>query len=201
MHTRTLPYTAFLCAVACSLLAGCMSKPEPTRYYTLGDAQPVSKTVGKTLIALGPMEIPEYLNRQEIVIRDDTNLALLRFDHWAEPLNVAVKRHLADELNVLVDDAFVYPFPALIGLRQQYQISGVISAFEANQGGEIRLTVRWGIISRDKSVVSEPRKSTYTSTLAGVDDITAVTAGMTGLLDEFAADIAAVLTEMDLTAQ
>jgi len=200
MSIRTLQFKLFLYMLAGSLITGCFNQREATRYYTLGDTQPVSQTVGNILIALGPMEIPEYLNRQEIVIRKgETSLTMLRFDRWAEPLDVAVKRHLSDELNAQLEYAFVFPFPALTGLEREYQVSGIISAFEADEDGNIRLTVRWGIIDKNQISVIRPRKSVYTTVIERPDDIPAVAAGMTRLLDEFAADIAAGLESLELS--
>ena len=80
-------------------LSGCGGSSAPSKFYLLSslaksDAQtrnpesPVRLAVG-----VGPVEVPAYLDRPQIVTRLSLNtLRLAEFDKWAEPLKDTVSR-------------------------------------------------------------------------------------------------------------
>jgi uncharacterized lipoprotein YmbA len=81
-------------------LAGC-SSPE-NKYFTLSAAEPAAPTgqavTGRT-IAIDDIQIPAYLDRPQIVIKQDTNRADVReYERWVEPLDGMIRRVLAADL-------------------------------------------------------------------------------------------------------
>ena len=55
------------------------------------------------VIGVGPITVPKYLDRPQIVTRSGRNqLALGEFDRWAEPLQDNVLRVLAENLAFLI---------------------------------------------------------------------------------------------------
>ena len=80
-----------------ALAAGCARTP-PAQYYLL--QAPAATTVGTASgprIGLGPVRLPEYLDRPQIVSwASATRLELSNSHRWAEPLQQSVARALLD---------------------------------------------------------------------------------------------------------
>lgn len=98
--------TPVLTILGCSLLMGCSHSPHKN-YYLLNAVSLAPQTRAtppqaiSQFIGIGPIEIADYLNRQQIVFNSasesaiKTNLTLADNDYWAEPLAKAVARVLA----------------------------------------------------------------------------------------------------------
>src|SRR5512137_3062027 len=87
-----LPRTLVPVAVAICL-AGCATSPT-ARFYTLTPISPQEAKVSSgaavspVSISIAPVEIPDYLDRPQIVTRDGLNeLRLAEFDRWAGSLS------------------------------------------------------------------------------------------------------------------
>src|SRR5262249_45023810 len=95
--------------LACIGLAGC-AVSDPTQYYTLGQpaarntesramaSTPRSSMAASTVsIGVGPVIMPSYLDRTQIVTRTAADqLDLANFHRWAEPLQEGIVRVLAE---------------------------------------------------------------------------------------------------------
>ena len=72
-------------------LAGCMSVADPTKHYVLSPTSPRDPTptssASSVAVGVGPVLIPGYLDRVQIVTRDaNDEVAVAMYDRWAEPL-------------------------------------------------------------------------------------------------------------------
>src|SRR5262245_27955865 len=106
-------------------LGACTSSP--ARFYLL-TTQAVSETPlppevsHGPVIGVGPITLPKYLDRPQIVTRVDHNqLALSEFERWAEPLQDNITRVLGEYLALLVptDQALLRPWPPSAALDYQ----------------------------------------------------------------------------------
>ena len=78
-----------LCCLSVLTLTGCLGTSKAPNFYTF-DTQPVETSKSELALAVGPFELPEYLNRPQIVIRgEDEQLIVRQFDRWGEPLQRA----------------------------------------------------------------------------------------------------------------
>ena len=81
-------------------LAGC-SSPE-NKYFTLSatdTTQPAGQAGPARTIAIDDISIPAYLDRPQIVVRQDANRADIReYERWMEPLDSMIRRVLAADL-------------------------------------------------------------------------------------------------------
>ncbi|MGD0958451.1 MAG: PqiC family protein [Methylomonas sp.] len=147
---------AFLLALP---LAACSSAP-PTRLYML-NAETVAATDGgrdfnpKLLVGLGPIHLPDYLNRPQIVIAESENRYRLdEHDRWAEQLGDNIGRALAQFLanRLPAEQVLRYPWPQ----RQliDYQISIDIFQFHQTADKSSRLQAQWRINHREQTLVS-----------------------------------------------
>jgi hypothetical protein len=133
------------------LICGCASKPP--NYYVLHSLQseaPGVKTVAPESdlsIGVGPITIPEYLDRPQIVTRSTPdNLQLSEFDKWAESLAKNLTRVLAENLAVLLSTDRVELFPWVSSAQVQYQVTVDVMQFERMPDGKVTLAARWNVL-------------------------------------------------------
>jgi uncharacterized protein len=131
-------------------LGACASTP--SRFYVL-NTLPASETVPATaadrgpVIGVGPITLPKYLDRPQIVTRASRHqLALGEFDRWAEPLQDNISRVLAENLGRLIptDHLLLQTWPRSASL--DYQVSMEVRQFDGWLGGESTLLARWSIL-------------------------------------------------------
>jgi uncharacterized lipoprotein YmbA len=127
-------------------------------------------------IGLGPVTLPQYLDRPQIVSRASrAKLNLGEFDQWAAPLKGSVASVLAENVSMLAptDHIAVYPWPRSTPI--DYQIAVDITRFDGTMGGEVLLLARWSIVGNDgKELVK--KKSRFKQQVASPDYEATVTA-------------------------
>lgn len=121
------------------VLAGCSvlePRPDASRYFLLRSlAAPAAGPALATLtLGVGPVTVPEYLDRPEMV--DLVDLYEVRYsaqNRWIEPLGIQLRRTLGENLDTLLDpDAVIYhPWYASDGVDLQVEIDfGVLRLHE-----------------------------------------------------------------------
>ncbi len=175
-------------------LAGCAGS-EPVRYYVLS-AVPVAVQTGPggavgqdTAVGVGPVELPEYLDRPQIVTRTSRNeLSMADFDRWAESLKDNTLRVLAENLAALLPSQRVTVYPWKRATPVDYQVTVQVSRFDRLENGESVLAARWRVLDGGgRELLS--RMSTYRETPAG-PDYAATVAAMNQNLEAFSRDVA-----------
>ncbi len=167
-------------AVVLAGVAGCASSP-PTRLYVLAPLQGVGTQTpamesgkGRT-VGLRRVELPDYLDRPQIVTRTGPNtLQLAEFDRWAAPLKESFTRVLAENLVTLLPTNRIAVFPWTRTTPIDYEVSVEVIRFEGTLGAECVLVARWHIfgdaekviVSKGSSRRTEPAGSNYESLVA-----------------------------------
>lgn len=178
------------------LLAACASSP-PTRFYVLSTlpqpAQPVGYAAGQEIaVGVGPVELPEYLDRSQLVTRSGQNeLNLAEFDRWGESLKDNAAQVLAENLAVLLPSKKISTYPWKRSTLIQYQVTAKITRFDHTLGGETALDVRWAVLAADGAELFS-RQSHYAESPAG-DDAAATVAAMNRALAQFSREVASTL--------
>ena len=81
------------------LLVGACGNPPRERFYTLDAPEPPVAADGAPSIAVGPVSVPELVDRPQLVVRLGANqVALEEQARWAEPLRGAIARVVAANL-------------------------------------------------------------------------------------------------------
>jgi hypothetical protein len=149
---------AFLAGLMLLTLAGCGTS-EPSRLYTLsglpftaGSIQPASTSA--LAIGIGPVTLPLYLDRPQIVRRTSPNrLEIAEFDRWAEPLSNTVPRILAENIGLLLLSEKVYVLPRRRRLPLDLTVEVDISSFEPMSDGTAVLAASWHIFAQSDAPV------------------------------------------------
>ena len=145
------PLAGFLILMAA--LAGC-GQTEASRLYTLSpvaEVEPLANVDPQLSIGVGPVTLPQYLDRPQIVVRLSPNrLELSEFDRWAEPLGNTVPRILAANLSALLGTERVYVLPQIRRRPTDLNVAVDISQFEPTATGPASLVARWEIFNEDE---------------------------------------------------
>src|SRR5512137_2148110 len=100
MH-RPITVMMTLC-MALSLLSGC-SSPRVTFYTLNAAATPVAAGPVIGSVAIGPVTLPDLLNRPQLVVRTGVNrVDILETHRWAESLRSEIPRIIAEDLALLL---------------------------------------------------------------------------------------------------
>jgi hypothetical protein len=203
-HRRLLGLVAFIG------LAGC-AVSDPTQYYTLGQptvrttesgaSAATSRSRGAEIdivgIGVGPVIMPSYLARSQIVTRTGTDqVDLSMFNRWAEPLQDGIARVLAEEIGARVptERIVMFPWRGVVARAIQYQVVVVVVRFDGRPGGDITLDTRWRILGTNGDELAFKR-STVVQPTAGPDYeslVAAMTRALLTLGQEIASEIRAM---------
>jgi uncharacterized lipoprotein YmbA len=168
-----------LCAVVW-VISGCLGLVQgtqtPTKFYVLHSLQssaikvPAMAELAQTSIGIGPVRLPQYLDRPQIVTRASQNqLRLAEFAQWAEPIRVNFSRVLAENLGILLAPQNISLFPWLKTTRVDYQIVLEITRFDGGQGDSALLRASWSIFAGDGTKMLVNKYSSYREPIETAD--------------------------------
>jgi uncharacterized lipoprotein YmbA len=148
------------------------------------------------IIGVGPVELPEHLERPQIVTKiGSSELHFSEFNRWAGPLEKNFSRVLAENLSILLstDKVLVYPWIGTLEVKRQLRVN--IHQFGSLPGGEVLLKVLWGIKDEDGKFLFSVKKSSF-STPAGKGYPEMVEA-MNRVLVDFSREVAKEIASKD----
>jgi hypothetical protein len=171
IRDRFLQKTSMLVLFTAFLLTGCGSSPPPVEFYTLNSISAMTPQVNPAVpdqniaIGIGPIEIPEILDRPQIVTRTGPNkLKVDEFNRWAGPLKSGFAQVLAENISLLLATDHVAVYPWEIDFKPHYRIALDIRYFEGQMGENVLLDVVWRVSGQEgqkiqaakTSVIKEP---------------------------------------------
>lgn len=171
---------SILFGLVCIGTTACISlgpKADPTRFFTLTPlarseeaAHQSSLGPGTVILGVGPITLPGYLDREQLVTRvSETRFDVAENDRWAEPLGGDVARVLSQNLAALLGDRVrLYPWPN--NQQPTYQVEIEVLRFEADTTRNAQLAARWTLrdvagretLSVRESRLAEPVKGSTT---------------------------------------
>jgi uncharacterized lipoprotein YmbA len=129
--------------LALLLMAGCGSSPK-ANFYTLGGSPQPVKTAATAPyhVAIGPISVPEMLDRPQIVTRISPNqVTFNESERWAEPLKNAIPRLLAEQLAQRLEARIsVYPQAAN---DKDMSLNLTLLHFESQPGEAATVELQW----------------------------------------------------------
>jgi uncharacterized protein len=155
MHRLLRSCVLALCGVALLVLSGCLGSP-PTQWYlvpplTSPDTAPPASVGQRDLtLGVGPVAVPPYLDRPQLVTRTSrAKLVLADLDQWAGPLQDSIARVLAENLSLLIptERVVLHPWPRTIDPDSQVTVE--VWQFERVPGNQVVMVARWSLLDRD----------------------------------------------------
>jgi uncharacterized lipoprotein YmbA len=150
-------------------------------------------------IGIGPVTLPQYLERPQIVTRLSSNeMKLADFDQWAEPLKDNFTRVMAENLSAMLCADAMAIFPWTGSTPVDYQIQVEVIRLDGTLGGEVVMTARWAIMGEDSRKLLYTTTSSYRAPVADSDDYTPFVAAQSRLVEKFSQDVAEAIREVML---
>jgi uncharacterized lipoprotein YmbA len=177
-------------------LYGCMARPTvPTNFFML--APLAAKTSGEAgegriLVAVKTVQIPGYLDRPQIVTRqNEMEYQLAEFNRWAEALGDTLTRVIAENLSQLLSAASVEVLPAANSIAFDYSIEVEVLRLDGRLGEQVTLSARWAIFGPDEDLILL-RKSEHREA-AGDDSYRGLVTAQSRTVEKLSRDITAAM--------
>jgi len=150
LRKRLIFLAIALAASGCSILA---PRPDFTRFYVLAAlATPPADLDSDLSIAIGPLIVPDYLQRYEMVHRkSNTELKYTDNARWAETLPDGLGRTVAENVALLVGTKRVIVYPAPLSGTPDFSVPIEIIRFEPAPDGRVNLVARWVVRNEARS--------------------------------------------------
>jgi len=163
MRTNILDQRALLAILSFAvILTGCAGSPS-SKFYQLVSIPLQSRTSvtrdglprDSLAIAVGPVRMPDYLDRPQIVTRSGKNeLKLSEFHRWAGSLERDVNRVLAEDISSLLPSDRFYVVRWTPDweshVPSSFRVEILVDRFEGTLGDSVLLKAQWGLLDKDR---------------------------------------------------
>lgn len=193
MALRPLIRALLMTILSVTLLSACVTLTSPSsQLYTLNASNngapplPEHNNPQRPVLAVGPVDLPDYLRRPQIVSREGENrIKVAEFDRWAAPLNEQVERVLAENLGARM------PGMVVVNYREQrfkprYRLSMSVERFERQDGKRVQLAGRWTLANAETGAVLQTHRDSFDVSLEGDESYEATVAAQSKALAELA---------------
>jgi uncharacterized lipoprotein YmbA len=179
-------------------LAGCLGGQSPsTNFYMLSPLGPsqagesAASAEGRIHVGLETVVIPEYLNRNEIVLNlDNTIYQFAEFNQWAEPLDANLTRVLEENLtNLLQDDSIEVIRASESSIPLDYRLEVDVLRLDGNLGDQVTLIVQWALLETEEDGLILMRRTKYKA-LAADETVKELVLAKSRVVEELSRDMA-----------
>ena len=186
---RYINFLLIICVLT-AILAGCFGTSPNSRFYTLAPQENRSApetTMLDTAVAVGPVTIPDYLDRRQIVTRSGQNeIVFSEFDRWGGSLEGEITRvlaaNLANRLNSIHVAVFPWRFIPPANVRTVYRIPVNIARFDGTLGDKVVLNAMWTVfvkgakleetvLTKETTITEEVRDKSYEALVAAMGKV------------------------------
>lgn len=147
---------ALSAALSAALLAGGCASTSPESFYTLrpvaaaaAPAASVASAAPAYSLVVGPVRVPEIVDRPQLVVRKDGNeVAVLEQQRWAQPLQAEIAQALSADLAARLPQARVIPDRDAGSARADVRVTVDVTRFDAVPGAFVMVESLWTIRRR-----------------------------------------------------
>ena len=119
----------------CAALAACAVSSPPIQYLQLSAGTVTMPGQGTLTVAVDAIAVPDYLLRNELLLRDSAYSLRYRADRrWAEPLDLGIQRVLARRLAAELGTRQVSAFPEVARTPPDWELRVSVQRFEILEG-------------------------------------------------------------------
>lgn len=196
-NAANLITTSLIAAIAISGCTVLAPQPDRAKYFVLapvqnegGVGQLANAAAGKSFaIGVGPVTIPRYLERPEVVTRvSETELSVSDTDRWAEPLETSAASVLRRDLSRQLARAQIISFPWPLKRRIDYRVKVDFHSLECTVAGNAVVDATWTIQNGTDGSTVQSGSTRFTAP-SGKDERSASAALSRGIA-QVSADIA-----------
>ncbi|MBI2799270.1 MAG: membrane integrity-associated transporter subunit PqiC [Gammaproteobacteria bacterium] len=133
------------------VLTSCARTP-PSHFYALestassGGVHPPRMMPANTTVYIGPVTVPEAIDRPQLVVRQtDNELGVLEGQRWVEPLKIAIGRVLATTLTAELGNTVVGAYPGTALTDAVYRVQVDVQKIDISSSGSISFDAVWSV--------------------------------------------------------
>ena len=137
--------------IGMALLSACASPP--SHFYTLSPIRELAapSPPSSVSVAVGPVTIPESVNRPELVVQVGPNqVALDELNRWAASLQAEIQRVLIENLTQLLGTPSVSRYPQGSITSPDFRVRIEVLRFESAPGNAAFLDVIWTVQGKEE---------------------------------------------------
>ena len=180
-------------------LGACGTTP-PTKFFLLtpipATAAPATSGDHELRLGIGPINLPEYLDRPQIVSRAANTELYLADDHrWAEPLQDNFAHILGENLAHLLGTGQVREFPWPPGQPIDYQIIVNVVRFESDASGKVSLVARWDVRGGHDKALLVSRRADISMPVRTPGDYDSIVSASSAALAQFSREVATAIKQ------
>lgn len=171
--SRNLPVILAIVAV---LLAGCLSRSQTPRFYSLSSMQQdelVSTRKSPTrnaVIGIGPVRMADYLDQSNLVTRtSDNQLKLAEYDRWAGSFKDEFINVMADNISFLLVTDRIHRYPWRPSVPIDYQVVVDVIRCDGRLGEAAWLVARWSVLAGPEKKLVKMERSSIHEPVSGPD--------------------------------
>lgn len=173
----------FRILVLLALFLGGCGTTHNSRYYTLTpvlvdqDRKPDVPGTVPVVLGIGPVSLPDYLDRPQMVLRTSRNeLVFSECSRWAGSLATDTVRVLEENLDLMLSTDGIAVVSWRRGVPNDYRVALQVSRFDATPGVAVVLKAQWVIYGKDGKRVLLLRESDIREPVLSAGDDSVVTA-------------------------
>jgi uncharacterized lipoprotein YmbA len=193
MRAPVLVFGLLLAGMLACPGCGLLSPREDTTQYAVlasldeipgAQAPAASANLSSACVGLGPVTLPEYLKRPQIVSRvEGTRIVLSGTERWAEPLDQALLRVLAIDLARTMGAGRVVNYPWYECDAPGLQVEIAFSRCERDETGKVVIAARWSLSGIEGAGTPIERESRIEQQATGHDGASTALALSRGLAE------------------
>lgn len=149
---------AIVLALTALLVVGCFGRSPDVRHFVLGasDSPATVERALKVAVLVGPARLPAYLERSQIAtLEDDGEILLDEVHRWlggfeenfVRAISLGLAREIGSDGVVAAPSKAPFPF--------DYQVRLHVDDMIFEDGGALRVRVRWALIPRSRDAAPE----------------------------------------------
>ena len=173
MNVHVSRFNWIAAVLLCLGLAGCIGGTSaPTQFYMLDPVSPTSLDPARVskrpvvLVSLDPVEVPEYLNRPQIVTHlDRAEYQLDEFNRWMEPLGDNLTRVIAENLSEMLAADGIDILSMSRPVETDYTVAVQILRLDGRRGQDMVLVARWSLFDQTDDSLSLTKRSIIQETV------------------------------------
>ncbi|MCB1748442.1 MAG: membrane integrity-associated transporter subunit PqiC [Gammaproteobacteria bacterium] len=180
------------------LIGGCARQPAPDLYILdLPQGTAVSGPAQGPSVGIGPLTLPPYLDRPQIVTRDGAyRLRAAQAQVWAEPVADGITRVLSDSLGRELGSNRVVVVPQRAREPLDWRVAIDIRRFDGTPGGTVVLAAGWTIYRGGAGEAEASHTAVFEQAVEG-GDYAALVAAEAAAVARLGQAIAAGITAAD----
>lgn len=186
------------------MMGACLGNSTPSTFYMLKPIEGASpekasdlKGIKSVSVLLGPISLPGYLDRNQMVtVPGNNEVALDEFNRWAESLQDGFYRVLQEDLSTLLGTPAVYRYDRGNINAADYHVMIDVTRFDAVSGGDAVLKAFWTLTGKNIDKAGVTRRFVFRTPVSGTG-FPAIVDAQNETISVFSREIAKAITSLE----